>query len=298
MMVRSFEDAVFQMGLNEISNVVETDHGFHIIRLTGIKAAKPVNLTEVKGQVEQEIKKQKARKLFDEMAEGFSNAVYEQSDSLRPAAEKFHLPLQQSGWIGKSGGEPPYFNNPRLLQAVFSDDAIGNKHNTEAIEVAPNTLVSARVLDHRAASTPSQAELKDKITGIVARQESAAAAVTEGKEKLAQLKEGKSGSISWGAAQQVSRREAQGLDNETLRAVFMADAARLPAFAGLPNPKGGFTLIRISRVTEPPLPDANGRKLFARQLQQVLTEEELSSYLAGVRKRYEISVKSENLEKK
>jgi peptidyl-prolyl cis-trans isomerase D len=298
MMVRSFEDAVFQMELNEISNVVETDHGFHIIRLTGIKAAKPVSLTEVKGQVEQEIKKQKARKLFDEMAEGFSNAVYEQSDSLRPAAEKFHLSLQQSGWIGKSVGEPPYFNNPRLLQAVFSDDAIGNKHNTEAIEVAPHTLVSARVLDHRAASTPSLAELKDKITGIVARQEAAAAAVTEGKEKLAQLKEGKSGSISWSAAQQVSRRESQGLDNETLRAVFMADAARLPAYAGLPNPKGGFTLIRISRVTEPALPDANGRKLFARQLQQVLTEEELSSYLAGVRKRYDVSVQSENLEKK
>jgi len=98
--------------------------------------------------------------------------------------------------------------------------------------------------------------------------------------------------------QQVSRRETQGLDNETVRAVFMADAARLPAFAGLPNPKGGYTLIRISQVTEPALPDAAGRKLFARQLQQVLTEEELSSYLAGVRKRYDVSVKSENLEKK
>jgi peptidyl-prolyl cis-trans isomerase D len=140
--------------------------------------------------------------------------------------------------------------------------------------------------------------LKDRITGLVARQEAAAAAIKEGKEKLAQLQDGKSGSISWASPQQVSRREPQGLDNETLRAVFMADATRLPAFAGLPNSKGGFTLIRVSRVTEPALPDAAGRKLFARQLQQVLTEEELSSYLKGVRKRYDVSVKSENLEKK
>src|SRR6185437_3412329 len=176
MMVKSFEDAVFQMKLDEISNVVETDHGFHIIRLTGIKAAKPINFSEVKGQVEQEIKKQKARKQFDEMAEGFSNAVYEQSDSLRPAAEKFNLPLQQSGWISKNAGEPPYFNNARLLQAIFSDDAIRSRQNTEAVEVIPNTLVSARVLDHRPASTPSLAELKDRITGLVARQEAAAAA--------------------------------------------------------------------------------------------------------------------------
>ncbi|SEL21254.1 SurA N-terminal domain-containing protein [Nitrosovibrio tenuis] len=298
MMVKSFEDAVFQMKLNEISDVVETDHGFHLIRLTGIKAGKPVSFNEVKSQVEQEIKKQKARTLFDERAEGFSNAVYEQSDSLRPAAERFNLPLQQSGWIGKNTGEPPYFNNARLLQAVFSDGAIRNKQNTEAVEVAPNTLVSARVLDHRPASTPSIAELRDKIVGLVARQEAAGAAIKDGREKLAQLQDGKNVNISWSPAQQVSRREPQGLDNETLRAAFMIGATRLPAFTGLPNPQGGFTLIRVSRVIEPTLPDAAGRKAFERQLHQVVTEEELSSYLAGVRKRYDVSVKSESLDKK
>ncbi|HEX8874653.1 MAG TPA: SurA N-terminal domain-containing protein [Nitrosospira sp.] len=298
MMVKSFEDAVFQMKMDEISNVVETDYGFHIIKLTGIKAAKPVSFNDVKSQVEQEIKKQKAAKLFDEMAESFSNAVYEQSDSLRPVAEKFNLPLQQSGWIGKTAGESPYFNNARLLQAIFSDDAIRNRQNTEAVEVAQNVLVSARVLDHRPASTPSLAELRDRISGLVARQEAAEAAVKEGKEQLAQLQEGKNGNVSWSTAQQVSRREPQGLDNETLRAVFVAGTARLPAFTGLPNPKGGFTLIRVSRVTEPAVPDAAIRKLFAKQLQQVLTEEELSSYLAGVRKRYDVSVRSENLEKR
>ncbi len=298
MMVKSFEDAVFQMKLNEISDVVETSHGFHIIKLTGVKAGKPVSLSEVRGQVEEEIKKQKARKLFDEMAEGFSNTVYEQSDSLKPVTEKLHLTLQESNWIGKNGGQPPYFNNARILQAVFSDDAIKNKHNTEAVEVAPNTLVSARVLDHRPAFTPSLAELKDKISAVVARREAAAAAIKEGKDKLAQLRDGKTGSVSWGAAQQVSRREPQGFDIETLRAVFTADTTGLPAFAGLPNSDGGFTLIRVSNVIQPVLPDAAERKVFARQLQQLLTQEELSSYLAGVRARYDVSVVSENLEKK
>ncbi len=91
--------------------------------------------------------------------------------------------------------------------------------------------------------TPSLAELKEKITGIVARQEAAAAAVTEGKEKLAQLKEGKggkSGSIAWSVMQQVSRRETQGLDNETVRAVFMADAARFRHLPGCPIPRAAI----------------------------------------------------------
>ena len=298
MMVKSFEDAAFQMKLNEISDVVETNHGFHIIKLTGIKAGKPVNFSEVKVRVEEEIKKQKARKLFDEMAEGFSNTVYEQSDSLKPAAEKFNLALHQSDWIGKKGGQPPYFSNARLLQAVFSEDAIKNKHNTEAVEVAPNTLVAARVLDYRPASTPSLAELKVKISALVARQEAASAAVREGKDKLEQLRENKAAGVSWSPAQQISRREPQGLDMETLRAVFSADMSRLPAFVGLPNFEGGFTLIRISKVIEPVLPDAAARKVFSKQLQQLFTQEELASYLAGIRKRYDVSVKAENLERK
>ena len=297
-MVKSFEDVVFQMKLNEISDVVETNHGFHIIKLTGIKSGKAVAFNEVKPQVEAEIKKQKARKLFDEAAENFSNMVYEQSDSLKPAADKFALKVQESGWIGRNGGVPPYFSNSRMLQAVFSDDAIKNKHNTEAIEVSPNTLVSARVRDHKPASTPSLEELKGKISAIVARQEAAAAAVKEGKDKLAQLREGKTAGISWGRDQKISRREPQGLDMETLRAAFTADASRLPAFTGVPNAEGGFTLIRVSNVIEPALPDASARKLFARQLQQLLTQEELAAYLGGVRKRYDVSVKSENLEKK
>ncbi len=207
MMVKSFEDAVFQMKLDEISRVVETDHGFHIIQLSAIKNAEPVSFDKVKGQVEQEVKKQKAEKVFGEMADDFSNMVYEQSDSLQPAAEKFGLSIQQSDWTGRNGGQPPYFTNERLLQAAFSDDVIKDKRNTEAIEVSPNTLVSARLLNYRPATTLSMTELKDKISGLIARQEADKAAINEGKEKLAQLQEGKDGAVKWGATQQISRKE-------------------------------------------------------------------------------------------
>jgi peptidyl-prolyl cis-trans isomerase D len=298
MMVKAFEDMVFQMKPDEISGLVETDHGFHIIKLSQIKPAKLVSFDEVKSQIEQEVKKQKAGKAFSEMAEGFSNMVYEQSDSLRPAAEKYGLRIRQSSWIGKKAGEPPYFINGRILQAIFSEDAIKNKRNTEAVEVAPNTLVSARVLDYRPATMPSIAALKDKISGLVARQQATDAAMKAGREKLAQLQEGKNGIVSWEGARQVSRKEPQGLDNDTLRAVFKADGTRLPSYTGVVNPQGGFTLIRVSRIIDPVPAEASERKNFARQLQQVLAQEELSSYLAGVKKRYDVTVKNGSLETK
>jgi peptidyl-prolyl cis-trans isomerase D len=298
MMVKPFEDAVFQMKPEEISGLVETDHGFHIIKLSEIKPAKLVSFNEVKSQIEEEVKKQKAGKVFGETAEGFSNTVYEQSESLQSAAEKFGLPIRQSGWIGRSVGEPPYFTNGRLLQAIFSEDAIKNKRNTEAIEVTPNTLVSARVLDHRPATLPPITALKEKIIGLVARQQAGEAAMKVGREKLSQLQEGKNGIVAWDGTQQISRREPQGLDNEILRAVFKAEVTRLPSYAGVTNSKGGFTLIRVNRVIDPIPAEASERKTFARQLQQVLTQEDLSAYLAGVKKRYDVTVRNGSLETK
>jgi peptidyl-prolyl cis-trans isomerase D len=297
MMTKSFEEAVFEMKPGDISDLVETEHGFHIIKLSEIKGGKKVSFEDVRSQVEQEVRKQKAAKAFGEMADSFSNTVYEQSDSLKPAAENFGLTIQQSGWIERSGGESPYFNNERLLLAIFSEDAIKDKRNTEAVEISPNTLVSARVLDHRPAITPSIADLRDKIAGLVAREEASKAAINEGKAKLAQLQEGKSEIVKWGATQQISRKEPQGLDNETLQAVFRADATSLPSYSGGPNSQGGFTLIRVERVIEPEQFNEAERKAFAGQLQQLLAQEEFSSYLAGVKKRYDVTVKNENLER-
>jgi peptidyl-prolyl cis-trans isomerase D len=291
MMVKTFEDAVFQMRPEEIRGPIQTDFGFHIIKLSVIKAGKAASFDEVKNQVVQELKKQKAEKTFGEMAEGFGNMVYEQSDSLQPAAEKFRLPIRQSDWVSRKGGELPYLANSRLLQAIFSEDAIKNKRNTEAVEVAPNTLVVARVLNHRPAAMRSMAAAKDEITMLVIRQQAAEAAVKEGREKLARLQQGETGMVAWGPVQQVSRQQPQGMNNETLRAIFKAGATGLPSYAGVTNSQGGFTLLRISRVTEPVPADGAKRKAFGRQLQQLLTQEELAATLAGIRQRSDVTIK-------
>ncbi len=291
MMVKTFEDAVFQMGLEEIRGPIQTDFGFHIIKLSAIKAGKAVSFDEVKNQVEQELKKQKAEKTFGEMAEGFGNMVYEQSDSLQPAAEKFGLSIRQSDWISRKGGELPHLTNGKLLQAIFSEDAIKNKRNTEVVEVTPNTLVVARVLNHRPAAMRSMAAAKDEITMLVIRQQAAEAAIKEGEEKLARLQKGETGMVAWGPVQQVSRQQPQGMDNETLRTIFKAKSTGLPSYAGVVNPQGGFTLLRISRVIESAPADEATRKAFGKQLQQLLTQEELAATLAGIRQRSDVTIK-------
>ena len=297
-LVKAFEDEIFQMEPEEVRGPVQTEFGFHIIKLSSVKAGEIVNFDEVKDQVEEKLRKQKSGKEFGEMAEEFRNMVYEQSDSLQPAAEAFRLPIQQSSWISRKEGKPPYFTNGKLLQAIFSEDSIENKRNTESIEVTPDTLISARVLDHRPAAMRSITVVREEITKLVARQQATDRAVKEGREKLERLQKGEKNVVKWSPVQQVSRNEPQGLDNEILRSIFKTKSTRLPAYTGTVNSQSGFSLIRISDVIEAAPPDEKKIKTFSKQLQQLFAQEELSSYLAAIKQRYDVTVRKERIENK
>src|SRR6266567_688707 len=125
---------------NQIGDLVESDFGFHIIRITSVRAGKMKSLGEARPEIERELKRQRAGERFAEAAEAFSNLVYEQADSLKPAAERFRLPIQLAQGITRQSASVPALNNPKLLAALFADDSIKNRRNTEAVETAPNTL--------------------------------------------------------------------------------------------------------------------------------------------------------------
>jgi peptidyl-prolyl cis-trans isomerase D len=297
-MVKAFEDEVFQMEPEEIRGPVQTDFGFHIIKLSAIKAGENVNYDEVKDEVEKKLRRKKSSKDFGEKAEKFRNIVYEESDSLQPAAEALKLSIQRSDWTSRVGGKSPYFTNVKLLQAMFSEDSIKNRRNSEVIEITPDTLISARVLVHKPAAMRSIDEVREEIFGILAREQASKQAVKEGREKLGQLHKGEKDIVKWGPNETVSRNDPQGLEEEVLRTVFKATPFNLPAYTGVTNSQGGFSLIRINNVIEAVLPDEEKVKVFSRQLQQLYAQEELSSFLAAIKQRSDVTVMRERIENK
>jgi len=294
-MVKSFEDKIFSMQLDEISDIVETDFGFHVIKLTAIKEGKNPGLEEVREQIEKKLKIEMVGSVFGEIAEDFSNVVYEQGDNLQAAAEKFELPIQTSDWITRSAAEPTILANEKLLSAIFSEDVILNQRNTGAIEVKPDTFVSARILEHMPATAQSLMVVRDQIVEKLKKQMAEAIAVEEGKTKLARLQAGEDvDDVTWSDAKQISYMQSQGLDHETLRAIFRAETNNLPVYTGTVNPNGGFNLIRISKVIEPESTDTAELDNFTKQLQQMITQEEMSSYLAALRQWYDVKIKQDN----
>jgi peptidyl-prolyl cis-trans isomerase D len=303
MMVKPFEDAAFSQTEGQISALVQSDFGFHIIKLTGIKAAKLKSLDEVRAEIEGELKRQGAQRRYVEAAETFTNMVYEQSDSLNPVAEKFKLPVQQSQFLPKeipAQALPSLgpLGNEKLLAALFSDDAIKNKRNTEAVEVTQNTLVAARVAEHKAAAIRGFDSVRADIETMLKGKEAAALAKSRGEARLAELKAGED-KLKWALVKSVSRLQGKQVTPEAMRAIFRADVQKLPAYAGveLPN-NGGYALYKITAVK--PLETIEEGKLRALQSDYtaMAAQEDFAAYLAGLRQRYKVEINKAVVESK
>ncbi|SBT10200.1 PpiC-type peptidyl-prolyl cis-trans isomerase [Candidatus Accumulibacter aalborgensis] len=302
-MVKAFEDAVFKARENEISGLVQSEFGYHIIKLTEIKAGKQRPLAEVRAEIEDELKRQAASRQFAEAAEVFSNMVYEQPDSLQPAAERFKLKIQQSGWLLRNPAPEALaalgqLGNPKVLASLFSDDSLKNKRNTEAVEIAPNTLLAARVIEHRPASTRPFDTVKAGIEAALKAQEAAVLARKAGEARLRELQQGSEDNAVWVLARNVSRADSGQVQGAALKAIFNADVQKLPAYVGAEVDGGNYMLYKIVKVSHPESVDDGRRKALQREYGTTLAQQDFAAYLAGLRQRYKININKSALESK
>ena len=298
MMVKPFEEATFKLKDGEVSGIVESDFGFHIIKLTGIHEGKEKPLAEVKGEIEAELKKTAASRKFAEAAEVFSNLVYEQSDSLKPAADKFKLTVQQSGWLGRQANPAAGpLGNEKVLAALFGEDSLKNKRNTEAVEIAQNTLVAARILEYMPAAQQPFDGVKGPIETMLRRQEAQAMAVKDGEARLEALKKGEDG-IAWGPAKGVSRLDPRQIPQPAAPAVFRMETGKLPSYAGVVLPGSGYALFKLVKVDAGAALDDARRQALMGQLATLGMQEDVQGYLAALRSRYKVEINKAALETK
>jgi peptidyl-prolyl cis-trans isomerase D len=300
MMVKPFEEAVFAMKEGEIRGPVETEFGFHIIRLTGIQPGKARPLEEVRKEIAAELAAQKGSRKFNEIAEGFGNTVYEQSDSLQPAAERYKLKVQKSDWIPRAGvPELGALGHPKVLAALFSKDAIEGKRNTDAIEVAPGVLVAARVVEHKPEAQRPFDEVKSEIEALLKRQQAAQLAHKEGAQRLEQLRKGGAdGGLKWSSPRSITMREQGALEADVKRRIFAADTEKLPAYVGAEQGEQGYVIYRVVRALPPETRTEVQKTSEIVNANQAAGAYQFDAWLASLRADTKIEVHKRNLEKK
>ena len=296
-MVKPFDDAVFSMKVGQISDLVESEFGYHIIRLDGI-SGQNTSFDSLKLQIKGELSWQKAQAKYAELADDFSNTVYEQSGSLKPAADKFGLQLQTSGWLSRDDGAK-FFKNEKLMNAAFSDAALKEKRNTEAIEISPNNMVSARVIDHKDSAPRSFDEVKGGIEAVLKLEQAVKLATDKGIADLAKLKAGDAGKdLEWIPPVMVDRKNAQGLTDIVINQVFKMDASKLPSYAGFVNGKSSYTIVKILSVSDALAKDDEAKKTAEAELQAAVAAEYVSAYGESLKAKSDVVVNRKLLETK
>lgn len=293
-MVKPFEDAVFSMSPGAVSDLVESEFGYHIIKLTEIKG-QAQTYDDVKPQIRAELMYQKSLSKFSEQAENFSNMVYEQSSTLQPAAKAFGLQVQTTGWMSREEGAK-FFKNDRLMNLVFTDEVLKVRRNTEAIEVTANSLLSARVVDYKPAAPRTFSEVSAGIEDYLKQEQAAKLAIQKGESDLAILRQAKEvPALEWIPSVMADRKNAQGLTDLVMTEAFKMDAGKLPAYSGVANSNKGYLLVKVSKV-ESVLPAEDSDKQAKKiELQSALSLEYVSAYIKSLKEKAKITVNQQLL---
>ena len=287
-MVKPFEDAVFAMKEGEISNLVESDFGYHVIQLTATRGGQKKPFEALRAEIEAEVRKAAAQKRYAEAAEQFTNTVYEQADSLQPVIEKWKLEKQTASVkrTPAPGAAGP-LASAKLLAAVFGNEVVRNKRNTDAVETAPNQLAAARVVQHTPARVLALAEVKDRVRERVVAAQATALAKKEGEARMAEVKKAPEQALTTTLV--VSRAQAQTLPRAVIDAALRADPATLPAVLGVDVPELGFVVLKVQKVL-PRDPVPGGDAPLLAQYSQAWADAEAQAYLEALKKRFKASV--------
>ena len=292
-MVKPFEDAVFAMKKGEISDVVESDFGYHIILLTDIKTPRQPSFEELRPSLEAELKQQQAQRKFAEVAEAFTNSVYEQPDSLKPVADSLKLKIQTAEGVTRvpgPGASGP-LANPKFLEALFANESVEGKRNTSAIEVGPSQLVAGRISTYSPTRTLPLQEVSDRARLLLIAEKSAELARKDAEAKKAAWTGNAAPAAGLAPAVVVSRDQTQNLPRAVVDAALRASPDSLPSWVSADLGSQGTAVVKVLRIIPREGVDAQQAAQQRQQLQQWWTTAEGFAYYEMLKERFKVQIK-------
>jgi peptidyl-prolyl cis-trans isomerase D len=301
---KSLEEAVYALKPGEVSKPVRTQYGYHLVKLTAYTPEKRRSFAEVRKELVKLVQQNKGENKFFDLSEKFRNIVYEQPDSLAPAAKALGLKIQKSDWFSRSGG-PGIAANPKVAQAAFEPDVLSQARNSDAIDVSDDVLVAVRVVDHRPVGRKPLAQVRADIERILKQERAQEAAHKLGEEWLHALNAGgslealaKQRGFKYQSPKNITRQQKTAVDERIVEAAFRASRPQneKPVYDLVDLGDQGFAVLALKDVR-----DVSGKPedKLQEQAKSLLiprrTTDYYADYQAGLRQKAKIQIYSDQL---
>ena len=280
----------------DLSDVVESDFGYHIVRLTAIKPDAAPPFEQARAKLEDQYRAQQAQKQFAQLADDFKNSVFEQADSLKPAAEQFKLDIQTADHVTRAParGATGALANAQFLTALFSTDALQQKRNIPAVEIGAYQLASARVLEYTPAHAQPLDAVRDQVRAAFLNERGAALAREDGQAKLQAWSAQPASAASLPAAVTVSRQAPENQPPQLIEVALRADPEKLPAFVGVDLGPGGYAVARVEKVLPKAAPSESDASQNRQRYEQAWAAAEAQQYYQWLKARHKAAIFAPN----
>ncbi|SDJ81541.1 SurA N-terminal domain-containing protein [Billgrantia gudaonensis] len=214
----AFDDAAFGIGVGQVSEIVETDNGLHLVKVTELDLPP---LEEMRDELEREVALEKVDDAFNRRAQELIDESFAAED-LASVAESLDLTLRESDWVSREEASG-VLGEPGVMSEAFSDDVLRDGFNSEVIELDADRRMVLRVADHREAATRPLDEVRDEVRAAVEKRKARDALLELAKSRAERLRDGDSFDADWQRVEEASRQTGE-------TPAFILDAAfRLPS---------------------------------------------------------------------
>lgn len=264
---KPFEEALFSLEIGQLSDIVETDFGYQIIKLLDIRDLQAPSFDEIRDQLADDIKYRKAEELFVTAEEELSNDSFSAGDLEEPA-ENLGLVVQETDFFSRAGGSDVISADPKIRRTAFSKEVLEGM-NSELITLAPDHIVVIRLKEHKPAAILPLAQVTDEIRDHLIQALARQKAEQKAQQMVVELRDGatptqitQTYNYQWTIVDKVKRNQ-QDLDPEIIRKVFQMPTPDLggKTISSLTQDNGDALVIILTRVYDGEVGDLNDQEI-------------------------------------
>ncbi|MFT5311662.1 MAG: peptidyl-prolyl cis-trans isomerase D [Paraglaciecola sp.] len=290
----AFEEAAYALdNVGDISPVVKSEFGYHIIQLTDIKAQNITPFIDVKEQILSEVKTEKAKEEFYALQQRMAQVAFEMPDHLDEVAAIAGKSIEQTTLFRRNQA-PPAVANGKVLNAAFSSELIDEGVNSDVIELADNHIMVVRVAKHEPERTQALDEVSSQIKTQLVAQASQEAAREWALAALSSLTKGEALAlqdlaIEW-QEQQAIPRTGSTVEQNIVEQLFKLGESADSDTAVVDLNNGDVGLVKLTKINQVAQADSTQLASLQRRLSSARAQFLYGDFIESLKAKADIAV--------